>query len=343
MHLICSRYVFVHLLHVTIMISFCFISILWLEQILRYSYLYKTAINFTLFMQLAINIMPTIILPILPIIVSTSGIVGYYTLQTSGQLRAFFTLGVNRQILAIPYLSIACIVSLVAIIFSLYLKPISITLLKNNLVQINRSINQDFFEEGKVNKITDSLKIYVDNKNKEKLNNIFVIDTTKPRDIIFADWAKLHVSDEGYLVMQLYNAEKHFISDEERVASINFKTLDIKIKKLFNIDSNNNFEILDTKYLWKMANHVRIASELASRVIWPFYNILMALVVSAVLLFNCNISKKNIILTLICLGFVLINYFLCLQLAANNVDYIKYRFLNSFFFLCIFSYILSKR
>ena len=325
------------------MVSFCFISILWLEQILKYSYLYKTAMNFSLFAKMAINIVPTIILPIMPIIITTSGIVGYYTLQNSGQLRSFFTLGVSNKILAKPYLLIAIIFSLLALSFSLYFKPICINLLRDNALEVNRSINEDFFEDGKLNKITNNLKIYVNNRDENRLNNVFVIDATKPRDIIFADWANLHISDDGYLIMKLHNAQKHFITKEEKVASINFEILDVKIKNLFDTLSDGNLETFNTKYLWKMLNNVTIANELASRIIWPLYNIIMALAVAVILLFNCDISRKNIILTLISVGLLLINYFLFLQLASNNIDFIKYRFLNLIFFLCIFSYILVKR
>jgi lipopolysaccharide export LptBFGC system permease protein LptF len=279
----------------------------------------------------------------MPIVTAISVIVGYYTLQNSGELNAFFTLGVKHKILAIPCLLVALIVTLIAFCLSFYMKPLCVNLFKENLLEINKSIDGNFFEKGKINTITNNLKIYVGSKNSYGLSDIFIIEVTKPRDIIFADYAKLYISNEGYLMIQLNNAQKHFITKENTLASIRFNLLDVKIKNLFDINHTSNLETLNIKDLWQKANSAILKNELASRIIWPLYNIIIALSIATLLLWNCNIKRKNVILTLIAVGFILITYFICLQLASSNMNFIKYRFVNLAFLSCLFSYFLVKR
>jgi lipopolysaccharide export system permease protein len=268
-------------------------GVLWLIQALKFKELINNAnLGFWPFLELSFLATPSLIMIVLPVALFIAIIYRYHRLVTNSQLVVLKSIGLSNLDLAIPGIVVALATTVFSYIFSFYLLPYSHGLMKDRKFHIGHYQAASFVQAGIFNNQINGVSIYVRELGKNgDFKGIMIYDQRDRKKIVtlFASEGKL-IREKGVLSFYLSNGSGNEVvikSDGKSTASvINFAHYKwtLNLKDLIDIESRlrSPEELYITELFKKNLSGIvradRLRAEGHHRVIWPLYDMALALV-----------------------------------------------------------------
>lgn len=200
---------------------------------------------FHFFLKLIIFSLPSIIPIILPIVLCLAVLFTYSRMKNDSELIVLESAGNSKLNLIKPVIFLGLVFSIVSIMFTNFLSPISNQNFRQLLYSIKNDYSSSLIEEGTFNTIGDSYTIFIKKRtNNGKLNNIFIHESknkNKPTTLI-AKNGSLVKTPYGTKIL-LENGNQHFFSKNNNKLSVLYFD-----EYLFNVGTDRKSE---KKANWK--------------------------------------------------------------------------------------------
>jgi lipopolysaccharide export system permease protein len=196
-----ERYLFMHLLWPTVIITASLTAIVWLTQILKFlDFMLSRGLTLGDFMTLTGLMLPSLLFILVPIAVSIAVIYTYNRLMVESELIVLNAVGVSKWQLAKPALMMGMACSLLCYVLSLYVLPLA-----NEKFQDIRTFFRDKYasvllEEGVFNTPMDGLTVFVRARDSaDNLTGILLHDSRDPRATVtmIADTGRMEQTAAG--------------------------------------------------------------------------------------------------------------------------------------------------
>ncbi len=177
-----QRYIAKGLTVTTLMVALSLTAIVWLMQALRLvDFIVNQGVSITIFLRLSVLLLPSVLMLVLPPALLCAVVFFYHRLKVDSELPALQAIGLSRLQLAAPALAVACAVTVMGYLLSLYVTPLSYRefrsmqfFLRNNYVSV-------LLQEGVFATPTHGLMVYIrERESSGTLRGILVHDTRDP-------------------------------------------------------------------------------------------------------------------------------------------------------------------
>lgn len=289
-----SKYINRHLIHATLLITFSITSIVWLTQALRFiDFIVNQGISVTLFLQLTMLLLPSLIMMILPPAFFCALIVTYNKMKMDSELVIMQAAGISKWRLAIPAIQVSVIVTLLTYSIALYVLPISYGKFKDMQSFLRNSYVSLLLQEGVFSNPVNGLTVFIRERDDDGiLHGILVHDNRMIEDQItmMAEEAKLVQTEQGprFLLkngnrQEVQEGKLSFLTFDEYAMDISLYTKAIG-KRHPDIRELYVHELLAPDPSISEREYKKRFAEAQQRIIWPAYPITLTLLATATLL-----------------------------------------------------------
>ena len=180
----------------TLLITITLTSIIWLTQALRYiDFIVNRGLSIVDFLHLAVLLIPTLLMLILPVAFFVGTLFAYNKLATESELVVLKASGLSAWQLARPALIIGLLMTLIAYALSLYVMPLSKRQFKDTQDLLKHNYSSVLLQEEVFSNPVDGLTVFVrERDDKGNLKGILVHDNR------IAAKASTMMAEEGKLV-----------------------------------------------------------------------------------------------------------------------------------------------
>jgi lipopolysaccharide export system permease protein len=358
--LLYQKYIIKNVIPIFLVVTFSITSLVWVTQVLKMLYLFDKGIKITIFLNLIILVLPSLLFVLLPVIAAIAVIYTYNNLKIERQLIILQALGVNNLQLAKPALYVSFLVMLLAYYLSAAAMPLSYINLKSRLNFVKNNYISNMVEEKTFNKISKDVSIYIDKKSANNLmTGLIVFDNRDAENIaiLFAKSGILNMYGDNP-VFQLDQGARQVYDKNGNLTQLTFSSLMIQISndhKLLEYERGNHNRNVNEYYISELLNpsdelpaqkKTKLIAEAHQRMIWPLYNFVLPFLGLAVF-FKYPYNKKTtfipILFAAIMILIVTSMHFILQNLAAKNLSFIFYCYLNIFVFIIIGLYLFFSR
>ena len=289
-----SKYIVRHLVHSTLLITFSLTSIVWLTQALRFiDFIVNQGISITIFLQLTLLLVPSLLLMILPPALFCSVLFVYNKLKMDSELVVMQSAGLSRWRLSLPAIQFAAVVTVFAYFIAMYLQPVSYTRFKDMQSFLRNSYVSLLLQEGVFSNPVNGLTVFIRERDKDGiLHGVLVHDNRVEGTQItmMAEEARLTETPQGprFLLLngnrqEMREGKLSFLTFDNYTMNISFYTQSITSRST---DAQEMFltELMTSDpNLTPIENNRRYA-EAQQRILWPAYTMCLALVALAMVL-----------------------------------------------------------
>ena len=196
-----ERYLFVHLLWPTVVITASLTGLVWLTQILKFlDFMLSRGLSLGDFMMLTGLMLPSLLLMLVPISLCIAVIYTYNKLMVESELIVLNAVGISKWQLAKPALMLGAACTLLCYILALYLMPAA-----NERFQDIRTFFRDKYasvllEEEVFNNPMDGVTVYIrERDNSNNVSGIMMHDSRDPRGMVtmIADRGRVEQTASG--------------------------------------------------------------------------------------------------------------------------------------------------
>ena len=239
-----DKYILKQLLNNSILILILILSLFCLAKSVQLvELMVGRGLPFFIFSKLIIHSLPQIVPVILPVIVSLSIFFVFSRMQTDIELIIFQSSSFSIYDILKPTLIFATILSLISFFFTLYQSPKSNEDFKILLYTLKNDYSSTLLQEGTFNTIGKNFTIFVKERKKDGLHNVFIHDT---RDIdrtstLIAKKGKIISTNDSTKIL-LENGSQHFQSKDKKLSVLYFD------QYLLDVNQNDNRSLLNR---WK--------------------------------------------------------------------------------------------
>jgi lipopolysaccharide export system permease protein len=202
-----TRYVLRQALILTLAFTVVFSAAVWLVQALRLiDMIVNRGLSAAIFLQLAILIFPRFVEIVLPIAIFLAVLFSYNRLIAESEFVVMRAAGVSQGMLARPALILAGGGTIVLLLLSTYFLPASYREFKDLQFQVRSRFASALIQEGVFNTISDSLTIYVRNRDRRgELTGLLVHDTRDAHKpvTVFAERGALVDTQDGPRILMV--------------------------------------------------------------------------------------------------------------------------------------------
>lgn len=268
-----KNYLFNNLLKPFLLSFFIILGIVWLTRIINYvSYLTEYNISFSLFLNMIILVIPSILTLIIIISVIISIINTYNKLLSTNELIILKNTGLNNKKLIQPIIFFSLILSICCFCIQSYIAPIA----NKKLYIIKENIYNDIlniaFKENDFNKIKNFV-FYTKERDKNILKSVIVsINDEEYKSTIYAKKAVINGNiikfDNGNIQIK-ENNEENIIFFDEYIFNLNefnkkeqdedFSLEVLNIKELLELDTKNMNKKKYTLYLSQISSMISMS------------------------------------------------------------------------------------
>lgn len=289
-----NKYIMRHLVHSTLLITFSLTSIVWLTQALRFiNFIVNQGISVTLFLQLTLLLIPSLLLMILPPAFFCAVLFTYNKLKMDSELIVMQSVGLSRWRLSMPALQVAAAITIIGYGIALYLQPVSYTKFKDMQFFLRNSYVSLLLQEGVFSTPVPGLTVFIRDRDRDGiLHGILVHDNRLPEDQVtmMAEEAQLVQTPQGprfllttgnrqevrdgrlsYLTFDHYTMDLSFYT--QSMGSRYPDTQEMFLGQLFTEDPTVSAQENRKRY-----------AEGQQRLIWPAYTLTLTLIAMAILL-----------------------------------------------------------
>jgi lipopolysaccharide export system permease protein len=198
---------------------------------------------FLIFIKLILLSLPQIIPVLLPVIVSLSVFFVFSRMQTDKELVVLLSSNFSFYNILKPTLIFCIIISSMSFFFTLYQSPKSNEDFKILLYGLKDDYSSTLLQEGTFNTFGKNFTIFVKERKKDGLHNVFIHDTRDEgrTSTLIAKKGKLISTTDSTKIL-LENGSQHFQSKEKKLSVLYFD------QYLLDINQNNNSSMLNR---WK--------------------------------------------------------------------------------------------
>ncbi|MAR56328.1 MAG: LPS export ABC transporter permease LptF [Rickettsiales bacterium] len=297
------RYLIQHLAWPTLLITGSLTCIIWLTQALRFiDFIVNRGLSVGDFVYITSLLFPSLLTLLVPVSLFIAIVFTYNKLLGDSELTVLRAVGLSRWQLTKPALIVAAGTTLFCYFLTLYLMPLANRQFNDMRAFLRDNYTSVLLQEEVFNTPVDGLTIFVRERDKEgNLSGILVHDNRNPDDPItmMAEQGKLMQGERGpqFYLEQGIRQERR----QHRVSWLNFDNYTLDISFYTKIaDARERDE--DEKYLGELlsdsSDNPQARAEAHQRIVWPLYNIALALMALAILLngeFNRRGQWKRII------------------------------------------------
>ena len=324
-----ERYLFMHLLWPTVIITASLTAIVWLTQILKFlDFMLSRGLSLGDFLYLTGLMLPSLLLMLVPIALGIAVIYTYNRLMVESELIVLNAVGVSKWQLAKPALMMGLACSVFCYVLALYLMPVA-----NGKFQDIRTFFRDKYasvllEEEVFNNPIDGVTVYVRSRDDDNnLSGILMHDSRDPRASItmIADTGRMQQTEAGprfYLQhglrQQWRDGKVSWLAFDNYAIDIAFYGQDVVRKR--GADERNIGELFNRDGLSeKQAASYR--AEAHQRLTWPLFALSLPLFALATLFsseFNRRGQLRRILMASLGMAAILMLYFTCRSMSLKH-------------------------
>ena len=155
---------------------------IWLTQSLNFiKLIINRGLSLLGFLEFTVLLLPTFLLILLPIALFFSILFTYNKLINDREVVVMRASGIGEIALALPGLTLALAITMIAYVISLYVMPISFRQFKVTQFAMRNEYSALLLQEGSFNSVTDKMTIYVrERRENNELLGILVQDNRQP-------------------------------------------------------------------------------------------------------------------------------------------------------------------
>lgn len=192
----------------TLLVTVTLTSAIWLTQSLRFvDWIVNRGVPLTTFLYIAVLVLPSFLVVILPIALFSAVLFTYNKLQTDSEIIVLRAVGVGPLRLMAPALMVGVVVMLIGYLLNLYLMPLAYRGFKDLQFNIRNNYSAVLLQEGVFTTIDPGLTMYVREQGRHgELYGIMVHDSRtegKPVTLV-ADSGQLLNTAEGPRIVMLH-------------------------------------------------------------------------------------------------------------------------------------------
>ena len=347
-----------------ILLSFFLLStlltgILWLGQGLRHiDLLTSDNISFVSYLSYIVMLIPKITTLTIPISLFLTVLLSLNRIRTDSELLILWASGEsNKSILLKPILLISLSIFVIYLLITINITPYSLNEIRQKIIEIRSSgINSSILQERKFISPTDSLTIFIQERDGNEIDNLLIHDLkNKDKPQTYIAQKGQFISEGNIKLLRLYNGNiQIFDKSDNRISEIEFDTYDLDLSPYSKVESSHRYsDELFTKEIYNNLQGKSIAefnnyereqfAEINNRIISPLYLICLSILPLLALNYlkspNSNSILTISVISLIALLVKILEISLANLLIENNylvfLNYIMPIFILTLFLILI--------
>ena len=343
-----DKYILKQLLNNSFLILILIISLFCLAKSVQLiELMVGRGLPFLIFSKLILLSLPQIIPTLLPVIVSLSIFFVLSRMQTDKEMIVLQSSNFSVFDILKPIIIFSIIMSLISFFFTLHQSPKSNQDFKVLLYTLKNDYSSTLLQEGTFNTFGKDFTIFVKQRKKDGLHNVFIHDTRdeKRTSTLIAKKGNLISTDESTKIL-LEQGSQHFQSKDKKLSVLYFD------KYLLDIQQNENNSLLNrwkspaerTLYELKnpdpnsgddIKNLQAFKAELTLRYAMPLNIIGFSILVMFITISFAYTRKENISKTLLVFLTIIILQIISIVSSNLSIKFSNYEMIN--FFPIIFS------
>ena len=347
-----------------ILLSFFLLStlltgILWLGQGLRHiDLLTSDNISFVSYLSYIVMLIPKITTLTIPISLFLTVLLSLNRIRTDSELLILWASGEsNKSILLKPILLISMSIFVIYLLITINITPYSLNEIRQKIIEIRSSgINSSILQERKFISPTDSLTIFIQERDGNEIDNLLIHDLkNKDKPQTYIAQKGQFISEGNIKLLRLFNGNIQILDkSNNRISEIEFDTYDLDLSPYSKVESSHRYsDELFTKEIYNNLQGKSIAefnnyereqfAEINNRIISPLYLICLSILPLLALNYlkspNSNSILTISVISLIALLVKILEISLANLLIENNylvfLNYIMPIFILTLFLILI--------
>ncbi len=199
-----NKYLLKKLLFSVLLILLSFTSLIILIQMLRLLFfVINNGVSFFNLFAISLSLIPNFIVESMPFALIIGTIFTWNQLINNKEIIIMQSCGIKPFMIAKSIIYVGIIISLLSVVFAMYIYPKSFIYYKNIKSKIYNSFNVNIIEQKKFTKISDTTTFYVDVKSGNKLQQIVIYNEEFPQGpiTIYAQIGYIETLDNEAVVL----------------------------------------------------------------------------------------------------------------------------------------------
>lgn len=299
---IINRYFRRQLLGIFVMLLLILTGLAWMMQIMSMmKFLINYGVSFSSFLYLISFMIPFIVSIIVPFITFIAVIFVYNKMISENEITVMASTGLSPWQIAKPAIKVAGWLTVLHLILNIWIVPVSQAKFYSTQWNLRYGLAHLKLQEAAFTKLADGLVVYVDNVSGHDLNQVMLSDMRdrKNQMLIFAERGKL-VSTVHGLSIVTNNGSLQIAGNNNSFTTGTFDNFNMDLNLVEN-DSDVSFRVrrIPTINLLRdvfsqdsVRQHHLTLVELATRLINPFMNLILAIVCTLILLKSSLLRRR---------------------------------------------------
>ena len=248
------------------------------------------------FLKVTLLYMPQLINLVLPIALFVAALVALNRLHTEQEIVVCYAGGLSRWRVISPAMRLACTVALLALIMNLFVQPLAMRTLRQELFEVRTDLAATLVREGEFTEPAPGLTVYAQNVDSGgNLRNLFLQQVRRDGSETTYSAASGRIArSQGRPVLILRDGSNQELSSRGVLNYLTFRSYTFDLGSLSNADELVHFKPSD-RYLhellfpdvaqdWERRTRLELLAEGHARLASPLYNIaFMTLALQAIL------------------------------------------------------------
>ncbi len=338
-----DKYILRQLFNNSILILVLIISLFCLAKSVQLiEFMVGRGLPFYIFAKLIILSLPQIIPVLLPVIVSLSIFFVFSRMQTDKELIVLQSSSFSLFDIIKPTIIFSLLMSCMSFFFTLHQSPKSNENFKILLYTLKNDYSSSLLQEGTFNSFGKDFTIFVKERKKDGLHNVFIHDTRdeKRTSTLIAKKGKLVSTPESTKIL-LQDGSQHFQSEDKKLSVLYFEQYLLDINQNDNTSLVNRWKSPSERSIYELNNPnfqsgddlnnlQAFKAELTLRYAMPLNIIGFSLVIVFLLLSFSFQRKENFSRTISVFGTIILLQIISILSSNVSIKYNDYQAFNFF-------------
>ena len=348
-----DKYILRQLFNNSILILILIISLFCLAKSIQLiEFMVGRGLPFYIFAKLIILSLPQIIPILLPVIVSLSTFFVFSRMQSDKELIILQSSNFSSFDIIKSTLIFAIIMSCISLFFTLYQSPKSNENFKVLLYTLKNDYSSSLLQEGTFNTFGKNFTIFVKERKKDGLHNVFIHDTRdeEKSSTLIAKKGQLVNTPESTKIL-LQDGSQHFQSKDKTLSVLYFEQYLLDINQNDNNNLINRWKSPSERTLFELKNPnlnsgddvnnlQAFKAEITMRYAMPLNILGFALVIIFIILSFSFKRTESVLRTISVFGTIILLQIISIIASNISIKYSKMEMMNFFpLVFCLFTFI----
>ena len=260
-----ERYILVQQMKPFIFFSFVLVGILWLIQALpRLDDVISNGQSGIVFLDIALLILPQVMLLVFPIAAFASTLYAIHKLITESELIIFMNAGLSNVRLIRPVIIFGGLVLTFLFFLSIYLVPISQNKLRTKIFEIRQEFSNKLIKDQQFFHPIKGVTIYIREANEVgELKGIFITDARKAKQTLTysAKEAIMGRTEEGLMLVMQYGMLQVTDSSQSSLTTLKFNRMGFELNNFLPTGPRKNIAPVEILPLRILQNPSRFSAQ----------------------------------------------------------------------------------